>query len=106
MTDDSIVHQNTKGEWCFWDEFYVDEIGSYLSKEEAEKAYKQYDTELIESNNSKSCLPYPTKFVCHLCGVPWTRQSNPNTCPSCKQGSFGMVVAAPVEINLGVMKGE
>ena len=52
------IHQNADGKWYFWDEIWVDEIGPYETREEANTAINEYAADLEKEHQYRALHPH------------------------------------------------
>jgi len=52
------IHQNADGKWYFWDEIWVNEIGPYDTREEANTAINEYAADLEKEHQYRKLHPH------------------------------------------------
>jgi len=52
------IHQNADGKWYFWDEIWVNEIGPYETREEANTAINEYAADLEKEHQYRALHPH------------------------------------------------
>lgn len=78
------VHLNVSGKWCFWDETWTEEIGSYDTEGEARTALGKY-AEYLNGPTKITLVARGYEWICPACGEHNTQPEATDhvTCLNC-----------------------